>query len=997
MPQQPDIHVYTIPAGAPFARALARGFAQRFGLAPDTLASASIYLPTSRAARLFADSFARELDGALLLPRFATLSEADSDETGFDPEADDFVLTPAIGVHRRRLLLASLIQRWHLNRHGADGAGALSFDQAVSLAASLASVMDEVETAGADLARLDELAPETLAAHWGEVKDFLGIISTVWPDMLAAEKAVNPAAHRNAALARLAARLAAHPPAGPVIAAGSTGSVPATADLMAAIAALPMGAVVLPGLDQQLDDAAWASFDPGHPQYSQMRLLQRLGVDRAAVENWCDMPGNRSREKLLSEVLRPAPATDAWRTLAEQGPDSIAPGLVGLTLEEAADPAEEAETVALYLRETLQTPGKTAALVTRDRDLARRVAVLCRRWNILLDDSAGQRMPLTRAGSFLCLLAEAADADFAPAEILALFKHPLASRGGRADFLQQTRALDLLLRGPRPDPGLGGIAAAIAAAADTARPDEAAGLTALAEWFADVASVLAPFADQLGQAETSLRTLIDAHIAAAEALCATTGAGDIPLWAGADGDAASRFLAGFTAAADGLPDIDCRSYARLFRQMLDAHQPVRPSYGRHPRLAILSPQEARLQSYDRLILAGLNEGIWPAPAPADPWFSRPMRRTLGLEQPERAIGLSAHDFALLAAGPEVILTRALKQDGAPAVSSRWLQRLLQLTRGLGLETRLTPATPFTALARAISAVPAVHPCDPPAPRPPVAARPRRMSVTEIETWLRDPYAIYARHVLGLRALDPIDADIGPMERGSILHKSLELFVRAYPGALPDNPAAALTAIAEQVFAEARTPKAVLALWRPRFLRAALWFAELEVKRRAAIAESFVEIKGQRDYAGPGGPFRLVGKADRIDRLKSGGAAILDYKTGAPPSEKQVVAQLSPQLPLEAALLAASGFKEIGPLKAAELIYIRLTGGETAGEYRPLKADAMTLAADAEARLIKRIGLFDDPSTAYDSRVAPMFAKGEGDFDHLARVKEWSMRGWGDDV
>lgn len=994
MPPALKSRVYTIAAGAHFARALARGFADRFGLEPHTLAAATIYLPTSRAARLFADSFARELDGALLLPRFTTLSEADSDDSDFDPDADDFVLTPRIPLIRRRLLLATLIQRWSQNRHGHDSD--MSFDQATSLAASLAAVMDEAETAGADLAKLTELAPETLAAHWAEVKEFLGIINETWPPLLAAEGAVNPAAHRNAALAALAKRLSAHPPDGPVIAAGSTGSVPATADLMAAIAALPNGAVVLPGLDKTLDAAAWETLDAGHPQYGLKRLIDRLGVARDAVEDWGTMPGNAARERLLSEVLRPAPATDAWRALAEQGGETLKPGLSGLTLEEAADPAEEAEIAALYLREALETPGKTAALVTRDRDLARRVAVLCRRWNILLDDSAGQRLPLTRAGSYLCLIAEAADSDFAPVPLLALFKHPLSARGGRAEFLAMARKLDLVLRGPRPDAGLDGIRAAIAAACDSPRARDTETLQALMAWFDDLATIFTPLAVALATAENTFSILIDAHIATAEALAESPDATDNPLWAGADGDAASRFFTQLGQAVTGLPPIETRSYAHLFRQLLDAGEPVRPSYGRHPRLAILSPREARLQSFDRLILSGLNEGAWPAAAPADPWFSRPMRRTLGLEQPERAIGLSAHDFAMLAAGPEVILTRALKSDGAPAVASRWLQRLTQLTKGLRLDQHLKPEAPFAELARALNRVGPAKPVKPPAPTPPVATRPRRLSVTEIETWLRDPYAIYAKHVLRLRALDPLEAEIGPMERGSILHKSLELFVRKYPHDLPANPAAELAAIAEEVFAQAHLPKAVLALWRPRFLRATLWFAEVEASRRAALAESFVEISGQKEFDGPAGPFRLVGKADRIDRLKSGGADILDYKTGIPPSEKQVVAQLSPQLPLEAAILAAGGFKEIGPDKAATLIYIRLTGGTPAGEYRPLKADAMTLATDAEARLIKRIALFDEEATAYDSRVAPMFAKGEGDFDHLARVREWSMSGWGEE-
>lgn len=984
----PAFNVFTIAAGAPFARALARGFTARYGSDPQTLAAATIYLPTRRAARLFADSFAAEMNGAALLPRFTTLGEADAEDADFDPLAEEFPLTPSISLMRRRLLLASLIERWSLARNGARNGRTMRFDQAAALASSLAAVMDEAETAGADFSKLADLAPETLAAHWEEVRAFLAIIPDIWPGLLTQEKAANPAANRNAALARLAHHLQAHPPAGPVIAAGSTGSVPATADLMAVIAALPNGAVVLPGLDKTLDETAWKALDPGHPQYGLQRLIARFGISRDSIADWCKGFDATPRTHLLSEVLRPAPATDAWRALTERGDAALQASFDGVTLEEAADPAEEAAIIALALRETLQTPGKTAALITRDRDLARRVAVLCRRWNILLDDSAGQPLPLTRAGSFFALITEAAEARFAPAPLLALLKHPLAAHGGRAQFLDQARKLDLALRGPRPDAGLVGVRAAIQRAEDASTT-----FAGLGVWFADIADALAPL-EILGQRGlAALPDLIEAHLTAAQALAET----EETLWAGADGESASAFFTQFRTASAGLPDIAAMAYPRLFALMLNAGTPVRPAYGRHPRLAILSPQEARLTSFDRRILAGLNEGSWPAAAPADPWFSRPMRRTLGLEQPERSIGLSAHDFATLAAGGEVLLTRALKSDGAPTVASRWLQRLQQLARGLGRENALVPVMPLIPLARALAETQNSTPIAPPRPTPPVSLRPRRLSVTEIETWLRDPYAIYARHVLKLRPLDPLDDEIGPMARGSILHKTLELFLRQYPHTLPDNPAAEMAAIAESVFAEARLPKAVLALWRPRFLRAIRWFAGIEATRRPQIAESFVEISGSRIFDAPAGPFRLVGKADRIDRLHSGGAAIIDYKTGAPPSEKQVGTHLSPQLSLEAAILKDGGFKEIGALQAAELIYIRIAGGRDPGELRPIKADATALAVEATERLAARIARFDDPSTPYDSRIAPMFARAGGDYDHLARLKEWSQSGWGEDA
>lgn len=983
-PEPAPAHVFTVASGVPFAAALMRGFRARFGPDPARLAEAVIYLPTRRAARTFAEAFAREAGGAALLPEFRPLNDADADDLSFDPADDDLDLPPAMAEMRRVLLLAALIRRWGLNR-----ATALSFVQAASLGASLAKVMDEVETAGADLAGLEALAPADLAAHWAEVKDFLALIRTEWPKLLAGEGVTNPAARRDRALRNLARRIGAGDGGlgidRPVIAAGSTGSVPATAELIGAIARLPRGAVVLPGLDRGLDEESWQRLDPGHPQYGLQQLLNRMGVARAEVADWTEAPA--PRQTLLREVLRPAPTTDAWRALAEQdGPEggsAIAEDLRGLTLLEAADPAEEAAVVALALRETLQTPGKTAALVTRDRALARRVAGQCRRWGIEIDDSAGRPLPHTPAGSFLCLLAEAAAADFAPVELLALLKHPLAGADPAA-FRRQARRLDLALRGPRPDAGLAGVSARLAQGRAEGRVD-----AVLEAWWDETAAVLAPLAAALGAPEIDLARALETHVGAARALSGER------LWAGPDGEAAAAFADALHAAADGLPAIEARGYAALVRMLMEPAA-VRSPFAGHPRLAILGPLEARLQSFDRTILSGLNEGSWPLAAAADPWFSRPMRRSLGLEQPERAIGLSAHDFAGLAAGPEVLLTRALKSEGAPTVASRWIQRLTQLLKGLGLENRLIPGVDYRGIVRSLNDPGAVAPIAPPAPTPPVEARPRRLTVTEIETWLRDPYAIYAKHVLGLRPLDPLDAAIGPLERGSILHRALELFLRAYPREMPADAALKLVEIADAVFAEQRTPKAVTALWRPRFVRAAVWFVGEERARRERLAESFVEISGETIVSAPAGAFRLAGKADRIDRLKAGGAAILDYKTGTPPSADQVKTLLAPQLPLEGAILSAGGFSDLGAATPAELAYVRIGGGDPPGEIRPIEADAKALAAAALEKLTRRIAEFDDPAHPYDSRVAPQFAKGAGDYDHLARLAEWSLSGWGNE-
>ncbi len=980
--------LFTIGASAPFAVTLARGLLARLGGDPLALASATIYLPTRRAARGFGDAFARVLGGAALLPQFHALADADEDDLLFDADSE-MTLPPAIAPLRRQLLLAHLVRRWDRAQRG----GALSFAQSAALAHKQASLMDEITTQGCDPARIADLAPLPLAEHWQEAGGFLTYLYEQWPAILAAEGAADIAVRRNQSIRALAQRLETAPPPGLVIAAGSTGSIPATAELLGVIARLPNGALVLPGLDRALDDASWDGLDPGHPQYGLKQLLDRIGVARPAVKDWHGADSNSAREHLLSETLRPAPTTDAWRALVNRGGGDIAQGLQGLSLVEAADPAEEALAIALALREALETPGRSAALVTPDRSLARRVAAEMKRWDIAIDDSAGRPLAHTGAGGFLCLVAEAAEARFAPVPLLALFKHPFARAGSEAaTFRAMARALDAALRGPRPDPGLGGVTERLRKTTDRPQtPEQKQAREALLAWWRSIAAILAPLESLLASREVALADLAAAHLQAAKAL-ACDHEENCPLWSNSDGEVAARFASALQESAAALPAIESHSYAPLFRR-LAMQQPVRVPYGQHPRLAILGPLEARLQRFDLTILGGLNETAWPESPGADPWFSRPMRSNLGLEPPERGIGLAAHDFAMQAAGPQVLLTRALKADGAPTVPSRWLQRLTQLARGLKLEARLKPEQDMARIAARLMTVPPGPRLPRPRPTPPVAARPRRLSVTEIETWLRDPYAIYAKHVLRLRMRDPLDEDIGPLERGNALHKALELFVAAYPGELPPDAAARLIEIAERVFAEMKIPQAVLALWRARLPSAARWFVEaFERPRRAVIAETWLEKKGALVFQAKGGDFTLVARADRIDRRADGHAAIIDYKTGALPQKNWTATFLAPQLPLEGAILAAGGFDGVPKMDVGELLYVKLSGGARPGEPRELE-NATTLPGTALAKLQSLVALFDDPTTPYVPRVRPRTLDQEGDYDHLARVREWAPSGW----
>jgi ATP-dependent helicase/nuclease subunit B len=968
-------NVFTIAASTPFAETLARGLISRLGPAPLALSDATIYLPTRRAARTFGDAFARVLGGAALLPQFRALGDVDEDEFLFDAGSQDLELKPAIAPIRRKLLLAMAVRHWR--------GGNMRLSQASALASSLAAVMDELETQNASLDDLKDVVPGGLAAHWDEVFTFLKQLDTVWPDILVTEGAINPAMRRNLALAALAKRLQTSPPKGPVIAAGSTGSIPATAELLRVIANLPDGAVVLPGLDRTLDAESWNALDPGHPQFGLSQLLQRIGVRRPDVKDWSDARDG-SRERALREALRPAPTTDAWRMIIERRETvEIAAGLEGLSLVEAADPCEEALVVALILREALEEEKSTAALVTPDRTLARRVASELKRWNLEVDDSAGRPLSHTPPGAFLALLAEAAEELFAPVQLLAVLKHPLCTLGQeRGAFRDKVRALDRHLRGPRPDAGLDGIRIALERKRSDAPDSAQSRLSELQYWFSEVAQALRPLEQALDRKSIEIGDALAAHLDAAAKL-----AGDA-LWAGEAGEIAARFVEELREAASALPDIEPGGYAPLFRN-LSEDKSVRQTRERHPRLFILGPLEARLQSFDTLVLSGLNEGTWPRGVGADPWFSRPMRKAIGLEQPERSIGQAAHDFSMLSAGRRVILTRALKSEGVPTISSRWLQRLQQLANGLGLRNALRPERDYVGLAQSLGDPGQPQRMKRPAPTPPVDARPKELSVTDIEAWIRDPYAIYAKRILKLRTLDPLDAEIGPMERGSAVHKALELFVDRFPGELPPDATLQLINISDEVFAALGTPKAALALWRPRFANAAAWFVEEERKRRSAIAQSRVEIDGRIAVSDT---FSLYGRADRIDILKSGGAAILDYKTGKPPTASQISKFLAPQLLLEGAMIERGGFGDLGKRKTEALLYLQFSGGKDPGKLQEVD---VALIEEALARLKQRVIDFTAQSMAYLPRVKPFQAGTPGDYDHLSRVREWSLSGWED--
>ena len=976
--------VATVDASRDFVVTLARGLLAEHGDDPLALARARVFLPTRRAVRALEEALPRLLGGATLLPRIEALGDLDDEEgDGFDDP--QVAAPPAIGGLERRLLLAELVRARPPRRGEVPGA------QAMALAGALERLLDEMQTARVGFAALETLVPDDLAEHWRETLEFLAIVGRRWPEILAERGLVDPAARRMRVLEALAGRWRASPPTTPVIVAGSTGSVPAVAELMEVVAGLPGGLALLPGLDRGLDDDSWAALDETHPQFGLKALLERLGVDRRDVAAWPDPEAPPApRAALLREVMRPGATVDRWRALGHVGAAAAA----GVETVECPDLRSEAETVALALREALETPGRTAALVTANRGLARRVRVELARWSVDVDDSAGQPLADTPPGVFLRLTAAALDAGLAPIPLLAMLKHPLASGGvKRSDFLRLARRLDrTCLRGPRPAPGFAGLEAALDAACAAARRAGRQPPEDLRRWVEDIAAAADPLARALGRERVALGETLAAHRSFVEWLSADEN-GAARVWAREAGEACRGVFDELTAAARGLRrPLPGGDYPAVLDDALkDPRAALRPVRDRHPRLSIRGPLEARLLRADLTVLGGLNEGSWPHEAAADPWLGRHMRVMLGLLPPERRIGLAAHDFAQLAQAPRVLLTRAAQVDGAPTVKARWLTRLDAVRAGAGLEAPPSPCAAWRAALDRPEGPP--RPAAPPAPRPPVAARPRRLSVTRIEAWMRDPYEIYARHILKLRALDAIDADPAQAEYGTAVHEALARFVAATPGLLPADATERLLEMGREALDATGAPPSLMAFWRPRFERIAEWFVENLRGLRERGVESKVEIAGAWRFDAPGGAFKLTARADRIDVRPDGGVDLVDYKTGAPPSEREIAAGFAPQLPLTGAILLENGFPGVNGERLRSLAHWALSGRYPAGMIvEPARTSAEELSREAAVGVRELVARYDDAETPYESRPSPQHAPKYSDYEHLARVGEWSASG-----
>jgi len=1044
-------NVFTIPPGLPFLKTLVEklcsgelvpGF--RYAEAdPLALAGITIFVPTRRSARVLRSELVDCLGGrSAILPMIRALGETDDDSGFFDAEIPAILdLAPPLPNTARLIELGRLILAWRnqlpkavVDVHAESPLIApASPADAIWLARNLSEIIDAMETEELDWEALDKLDAADHALWWQLTLEFLKIARTYWPERLEELKQSSPARHRNAILEAETQRIADGKVTGPIIIAGSTGSIPATAKLIAAAQKLPNGTIVLPGLDRTMSNAEWMMIAPetakltgdpasrSHPQYGFSRLLNRMGIGRHDVASLGTAASDLDyRAEIMSHALLPVQATSGWTALrGAVDQDQLTDAFTDAALIETANEREEATAIAIALRLALHGSEESqAALITPDRDLARRVAAELLRFGIEADDSAGTPLSATGPGNLTRLLLEAALRPGDPVSITTLLKHPLARFGLPKDVMNATaETLELMaLRGGTGSADISELEVLLDEALQRegnkkhlpewrSRIDEAA-IERARDLARRIAAAVEPLAGTLvrhhrtGRGLTAALTLAEWAEKTGAALEAATvdERGSLAgLWSGEAGEALATLLRS-VIDTDGQMTADGPQWSDIM-EALSASEAIKPRSMRHPRVFIFGALESRLQSVDLVVLGGMNEGTWPGQTANDPFLSRTMKTSIGLEPPERRIGQLAHDFQMACGTRKLILTRAMRKGATPTVASRWLQRLLAVG-GRDFAARLREnGKDYHHWAGMLDQGVTQPLATRPEPRPSPEQQPRSYSFSEVARLRRDPYAVYAKRILRLQPIDPFNRDPGAAERGTLYHKIVERFVRADLD--PASPVAAqeMSRLINEAFNEQALPAHIDVVWRPRFAAVGKAFIEWEIARHADIRKSYTELYASMEIGVE--DIKLTGIADRIDILGDGRAVLIDYKTGSSPSINEARALLDPQLALEAAALKAGAFKHAGQRHPQSLVYVRLKPGErfkpeeVNNEHAKARANVETKSAEqlAEESLKELAGLLTalmNGKYGFASRVIVQKERDYGgEYDHLARVAEWA--------
>jgi ATP-dependent helicase/nuclease subunit B len=993
--------VYNIAPGGNFLEVLARKILEGFPLEPSeirpTLSRWTILLPTRRAARQLGLILLKQSgQKAIRLPRIKPIGDLEEDQL---VDADlTSALPKAMSKPGQFFALFSLLRRWSEENPLIALANEIANSpaQSIALTNSLIKLVEQFETEEMTLENLSEVYDTDLSEHRNAILSLLALVKNSLPKILIDESVIGPSERRNRLIRLEAQRIELDRSQGPIIAAGSTGTIPATRALLNAIARRPQSAVILPGLDQYMDEPTWSSLKPDHPQFALQKLLTELQINRGDVVELNS--GNEQRSLLSSQLMRPTQTAHLWREELSTKKTEIISSMEDLHLVEAPDRHVEARAIALILRNLLETSGQTGALVTPDRDLALRVKIELLRWNIKIEDSAGE--PLTNFGlaSLLHQILETVFEDFSPSSLISLVNHSACDLGlPRDKMLKNFRHFEVaVLRNYGVGNGLENLERAFESArlsfVNLERVSPLVAKLTEQDWHAmqqllkriseslkplSVKSI-ASFQEQLNRLLNCIGSLAPQH----------------------DMDAPENLQFASVISlveqdAHRLPPCDILTAVMLVLNALKI-ETFRETSGYHPRLAIYGLLEARMIPADVLIMGGLNETKWPAQPDPSTWLNRPMRDVLGLQQPEREIGVAAHDFAQGLGYDKVYLTWSKRVDGSPLVPSRWILRLMTVLRAAGIEQDVTQISKWVSLAKAIDEPKKLSPISKPKPSPPVTARPVRISITEVEKLIRDPYSVYARKILKLDPLPPVARKPDAALRGLLFHSAINEWNEIISKSQVKNDFEILIQAGRSAFMPFLNDSEISNFWWPRFERMSRVLIKYEADFRKDLAQIHAEIIGKFEFKINGIDHTVFGRADRIDLLNDGKTRVIDYKTGAPPTAQQVTVGLSPQLTLEAAILKHGGFVDLKSLTTDSLTYIKISGGSAPVEIVSIKpTDGSTIDELAErhlAGLKTLLSNYQNENQTYLPRVAVLREENELDYDHLSRFREWMLNG-----
>lgn len=977
--------LFTIPYGVDLCETTVETLFATVGSDPLALSQMLILLPNNRAIKAMTEAFVRKTKTGLLLPRMAAVGDLSLDEALgpiLDPLSEETVINSTIKPLQKMMMLCRLILKYRKSKHIP-----VSANEALRLARNLGTVIDEMEIEEIDVRQFSQIEPSDLSAHWNKAFDELLTILPQHYAELEQLKIASPATRRNQLLDQLNQNLRQYNNDFFVVAAGISTAAPAIARLLKTIAMRPRSMVILPCVDLDMSEPDWQALGPhekeegslyqkqtheSHPQYHLKLLLNRMGFQRSEVVQL----GQATPQipSPIGQIFCIPDATKFWRDLA---PDTKKMRNLKIVISE--DSAQEARVIAIALRQAIENPKKRAALVTPDRELAVRVAVQLKRWNITVDDSAGIPLLETPAGSLIMALAQAIEDRFNPVSLLAIAKHPLVSGAlERIDWLNQVRKLDVIWRGPAIGTGLPAMSHQLDQFLTNERtknifdPNE---LQIFWEQYSQILLILEKVAD------ADLDQIFTAIISVATNL--TSGA----VWSGAAGRQLAQFFEELQAA--GLKQLGAPGHeaiASIIKELFSG-QMVRPPYGGHPRIAILGLLEARLQQSDILICAGLNEGSWPQLPQPDPWLAPRIRRELGLSGLDRNIGLSAHDLATAMGAREVILSRTTRDRSGPTVASRFLLRIQAF-----LGDKLAQNDQLLHYAKSIDDPIDEKRFDRPAPYPSLEQRQVKIHVTDFDSLKSDPFSFYARKIMRLPVMDMIDAPPGYAWRGSCVHEILEKWAKQ-DDCVPEK----LIVRTKALLANSEFHPTLRFLWQPRIIQGLQWVANETARMRGEECRIVLasECKGEAVVAG----IKITGRADRIDRLADGTLAVVDYKSGKPPSGKQVNAGFALQLGLIGLMAQNGSMKAVsGNVSAFEYWSLAKDKDKFGKIERPtdptgkknklVTAEFIDFAKVQAEQILQEYIIKDD--TPFTAKLHPEFPT-YADYDQLMRLQEWDGR------